>query len=155
MNKKILSSKEFEKAIKPLEQIIGRKLSIMEYKTIYYSLFDSPTTKDFKFIIQKYSKFYNNYNPSDIEVDLIIDIFMRYGLTCRDLDRAFKIRIQQVLAKARDFPTPAELITLVVPDASINIYNNDERKKSEDSKKTAEELRLKKIESNFTRTFHK
>jgi hypothetical protein len=135
--KKIIDKEIFKKAIKPLQNLVERNLNSYELLSIYYTLFDSPTDKDFKFIIGKYAEFYQ-YSPTKLEIRLIIDLFEHYGLTHRHLEKSFKIRIQKVLAKSRIFPTPAELIVLIKPDAVVNIYNDEDRQGALDSRTTKE-----------------
>lgn len=149
----VINTEIFKKALLPLGDIVERKLTNHELLSIYYMFFDSPTDKDFKFILSKYAQFYQ-YNPTKLEIRLIIDIFQHYGLNHNDLDRAFKIRIQKVLAKSRIFPTPSELIVLIRPDAVVNIYDNVERQEALDSR-TTKEIKEEEEQRKFSKFFAK
>ena len=149
--KNVVNKELFRKAVQPLEELAKKEFNNYELLTIYYALFDSPTDKDYRFIIAKYSRFYI-YSPSELEIKLIIDIFKHYGLSHRKLDEAFKIRIQKVLAKSRIFPTPAELIVLVKPNAVINIYDNEDRQSALDSR-TTQEIKEEESQHRFIKFF--
>ncbi len=144
-----IDKETFKNAINPLEKLLKRQLTVYELKYIYYFLFDSPTKNDFEFVILKYAKQFYFYNSiTRLEIQLIIDIFEHYGLTHRDLESAFKLRIQKVLSKARDWPTPSELLVLVRPNAIINIYDSNERKNVL-NKLTPEEIKEKETNQLF------
>jgi len=146
---------DFKKAIAPLEELLNRKLSPYEFKKIYYALFNSIEDREFIFIIRDYAiNFYGKRNISKLEENLIIDLFKKYNLTHKDLDRAFKIRIQKVLAKARIFPTPAELIVLIKPEVTINIYDQNDREKAL-SGNTHMEINLDESFKRFKKMFSK
>jgi hypothetical protein len=151
----IIDIKDFKEAIVPIEKLINRKLSPYEFKKIYYTLFDSIEDREFKFVIKDYAiNYYGKQNVSKLEESLIIDLFKKYNLTHHDLDNAFKIRIQKVLSKARIFPTPAELIVLIKPDVTINIYDENDREKAL-SGNTNMEINLDESFKRFKKMFSK
>jgi len=145
---------EYKEAVKPLEKLLGRNFTATEYKDVYYAVFESPSDNGYKNVIKKYAVPFYNYQVHAIEEKLLVSLFKKYGLTPKDLNRAFEIRITKVLSKTRVFPTPAELLVLVKPDAIVNIYDSQDRKKSTEVL-SDEEVRANEIKNQFKRFYKK